>query len=65
MYDPAQGSDIPISKGVPPLVQISFGVGILIVFLILAIVAASSSYHRAWPYTTASKVPLGSSIPGM
>lgn len=63
MYDPAQGSQIPISKGVPPLVQAAFYVGVVIILLILGIVAGSSAYNHAWPYTNASKVPIGIAIP--
>ncbi|MEO6991839.1 MAG: hypothetical protein ABI346_06250 [Candidatus Baltobacteraceae bacterium] len=58
MYDIQDDRGVPISKGVPTLVQVTAIIGIVVVFAILGMVIGAAAFGHAWPSFTSTKIPL-------
>ncbi|MGC9992809.1 MAG: hypothetical protein ABSD52_10515 [Candidatus Cybelea sp.] len=53
-------TNVPESKGIPPLLYRVAAVGLVIIFLIGASVCLMSGYGHHWPADTTERVPLNS-----
>jgi hypothetical protein len=58
MYDRTDERGVPISSGIPPIIFIAAGIGIVAIFVMLTIVGANSSFGHAWPSASAQTIPL-------
>ena len=60
MHDRFDDRGVPISAGIPRIVVISFFIGIIVIFTILALVFTNSAFGHVWPWSHAATIPLSS-----
>lgn len=58
MYDLHDERGVPVSAGIPPLVRIAAAIGLLIIFVMGALVISASAYGHSWPAENTLKIPL-------
>ncbi len=58
MYDKVDSRGVPISKGVPTLVQVAGLVGVVVIFAIGGSVVASSGWGHFWPSQSVQRINL-------
>jgi hypothetical protein len=59
MYDKVDSRGVPISKGIPAIVQIAGLIGVVVIFIIGGSVVFSSGWGHMWPAQTVQRAPLG------
>ncbi|GAC1502541.1 MAG: hypothetical protein NVS1B14_07380 [Vulcanimicrobiaceae bacterium] len=58
MYDRMDNRGVPVSRGVPNLVQVSALIGLLLIFAIGAFTILVASYGHMWPASHSLRMPL-------
>ncbi len=58
MYDVEDERGVPISSGIPPLVTWAGIAGVILIFVIAALVLAVSGYGHIWPAENATQLKL-------
>jgi hypothetical protein len=58
MYDPVDERGVPVSRGMPRIVQIAAVVGILVIFWVGAYTIQWSHYGHQWPSVKSLRIPL-------
>jgi len=58
MYDKVDARGVPVSKGIPSLVQIAGLIGVVVIFAIGGSVVLIAGYGHMWPASTAQRAPL-------
>ena len=58
MYDLEDERGVPISSGIPPLVTWAGIAGVILIFIIAALVLAVSAYGHIWPAENATQLKL-------
>lgn len=58
MYDKVDSRGVPISKGIPTIVQIAGIIGVIVIFWIGGSVVFQSGWGHMWPSSTAQRAPL-------
>jgi ABC-type phosphate transport system auxiliary subunit len=58
MYDLEDERGVPISSGIPPIVTYAGIAGVILIFIIAALVLAVSGYGHIWPADNATNLKL-------
>ncbi|MDQ2991832.1 MAG: hypothetical protein M3R30_03285 [Candidatus Eremiobacteraeota bacterium] len=58
MYDKTDSRGVPISKGIPTLVQIAGLIGVVVIFIIGGSVLVTSGWGHMWPSQSVQRVDL-------
>lgn len=58
MYDKVDSRGVPISKGIPTLVQVAGLIGVIVIFIIGGSVVFSSGWGHLWPSQSVQRVTL-------
>ena len=58
MYDIKDARGVPVSAGVPPIVRWSAIVGVILIFVFVGMVIASSNFHHIWPSSDTLRIKL-------
>jgi ABC-type phosphate transport system auxiliary subunit len=58
MYDLEDERGVPISSGIPPIVTYAGIAGVILIFIIAALVLAVSGYGHIWPADNATQLKL-------
>jgi len=58
MYDRVDSRGVPISKGIPSIVQIAGVIGVIVIFWIGGSVVFSSGWGHMWPASSAQRDSL-------
>jgi len=59
MYDKVDSRGVPVSKGIPSIVQIAGMIGVVVIFVIGGSVIALGGWGHMWPASTSQRAPLG------
>jgi hypothetical protein len=58
MYDVLDDRGVPATRGVPTIVRIAAGIGLIVIFIIGAAVIGMSSFGHQWPADKAQRIHL-------
>ncbi len=58
MYDQVDERGVPVSKGIPMLVQVAGLIGVVVIFVIGGSVVYSSGWGHFWPSQTVQRIDL-------
>jgi ABC-type multidrug transport system permease subunit len=58
VYDPRDSRGVPVSGGIPIIVRIAAVVGLIVIFIMFAIVTKEAQYGHVWPSVDAAKIKL-------
>ena len=61
MYDPTDERGVPTSRGVPRIVFIAAGIGIMLIFAVGGWTISHGGYGHVWPSQQALRIPLNGS----
>ena len=58
MYDKVDSRGVPVSKGIPSIVQIAGIVGVVVIFVIGGSVVLTSGWGHGWPASSVQRADL-------